>query len=84
MASTSLNSEQGYGKRLQYQLEVSHRLQEAVVRLRKRPELLTVGYFYYLIFSVNKTSIGLNLPIRNTAVYRSLVIYHRSHSCCRT
>ena len=54
MASTSSNLEQGYEKLLRYcsnefrhigrdfQLEVSSGLREAVVRLRKRPELLTL------------------------------------------
>jgi hypothetical protein len=57
MASTSSNLEQGYEKLLRYcsnefrqigrdfQLEVSKGLREAVVRLRKRPELLTLVIF---------------------------------------
>jgi hypothetical protein len=60
MASTSSNLEQGYEKLLRYcsnefrqigrdfQLEVSKGLREAVVRLRKRPELLTLVIFIYL------------------------------------
>ena len=56
MASTSSNLEQGYEKLLRYcsnefrhigrdfQLEVSSGLREAVARLRKRPELLTLVY----------------------------------------
>ena len=66
MASTSSNLEQGYDKLLRYcshefrhigrdnHLEVGNDLREAVVRLRKRPELLTfvifIFYFYLHIF----------------------------------
>ena len=58
MASTSSNLEQGYEKLLRYcsnefrhigrdfQLEVGNGLREAVVRLRKRPELLTFVILY--------------------------------------
>jgi hypothetical protein len=61
MASTSSNLEQGYEKPLRYcsnefrhicRLEVSHGLQEAVVRLRKRPELLTLVIFYISTFKL--------------------------------
>ena len=57
MASTSSNLEQGYEKLFRYssnefrhigldtQLEVNHELRESVVRLRKRPELLTLVIF---------------------------------------
>ena len=60
MASTSSNLEQGYEKLLRYcsnefrqigrdfQLEVSNGLREAVVRLRKRPELLTSVIYKYI------------------------------------
>ena len=60
MASTSSNLEQGYEKLLRYcsnefrhigrgfQLEVSNGLREAVVRLRKRPELMTLVIFIHL------------------------------------
>ena len=95
MASTSSNLEQGYEKLLRYcsnefrqigrdfQLEVSNGLREAVVRLRKRPELLTsVIYKYIPTFLTYKPDMqwGLNLPIGNASGYRSLVLYHRSHS----
>jgi conserved oligomeric Golgi complex subunit 6 len=59
MASTSSNLEQGYEKLFRYcsnefrqlgrdsQLEVNHKLRESVVRLRKRPELLTLVVFIF-------------------------------------
>ena len=59
MASTSSNLEQGYDKLLRFcsnefrhigrdfQLEVTKGLREAVVRLRKRPELMTLVIFIY-------------------------------------
>ena len=58
MASTFSNLEQGYEKLLRYcsnefrqigrdfQLEVTNGLREAVVRLRKRPEFLTLVIIY--------------------------------------
>ena len=61
MASTSSNLEQGYEKLLRYcsnefrqigrdsQFEVNHELRESVVRLRKRPELLTLVVFLYIL-----------------------------------
>ena len=61
MGSTSSNLEQGYEKLLRYcsnefrhigrdsQLEVSDGLRESVVRLRKRPELLTSVIFVFYI-----------------------------------
>ena len=60
MASTSSNLEQGYEKLVRYcsnefrhigrdsQLEVNEELRESVVRLRKRPELLTLVCFYII------------------------------------
>ena len=60
MASTSSNLEQGYEKLVRYcsnefrqigrdsQFEVNHELRESVVRLRKRPELLTLVVFIYI------------------------------------
>jgi len=64
MASTSSNLEQGYEKLLRYcsnefrqigrdsQLEVNLGLREAVVRLRKRPELLTLVVFMFPHLSI--------------------------------
>jgi hypothetical protein len=74
MASTSSNLEQGYEKLLRYcsnefrhigrdfQLEVSHGLQEAVVRLRKRPELLT------LVIFISPHSFNLQISICSEAL----------------
>ena len=68
MASTSSNLEQGYEKLLRYcsnefrhigrdfQLEVSTGLREAVARLRKRPELLTLVYTHISTFINLQTS----------------------------
>ena len=54
-----------------------------MVRLRKRPELLTLVILYIsphsLIYDLDMQW-GLNLPIRNASDYRSLILYHRSHS----
>ena len=70
MASTSSNLEQGYEKLLRYcsnefrqigrdsQLEVTHGLREAVVRLRKRPELLTL----VVLISHISNSLTFNKP----------------------
>ena len=64
MASTSSNLEKGYEKLFRYcsnefrhiggdsQLEVNHDLRESVVRLRKRPELLTLVIFYIMPFQL--------------------------------
>ena len=69
MASTSSNLEQGYEKLLRYcsnefrhigrdnHLEVGDDLREAVVRLRKRPELLTLVTFISIFFFSLLTSI---------------------------